>query len=126
MDEDEDEAVNRMRAADPAAGAEPDGERLAGLTKEHRADELAARRERRAPRWAAVAAVTAGALVVGGAGFGLGRATDEPAPQADVARTEVPAIAPQCPSEDGSMAAADMYFPPRLRGTHHLHRAGAE
>ncbi|MBD8061776.1 hypothetical protein [Oceanitalea stevensii] len=107
---DEDEAVARVRGADPAAGAEPDGERLAALTDERRADELAARRARRGPRWAAVAAVAAGALVVGGgAGFGIGRATEEPPTTADAVASapderRAAAAAPE------SMSSADMSY----------------
>src|SRR5690625_1555881 len=78
---DEDEAVKRMRAADPAAGSEPDAERLADLTAQRRGDELAGRRERRSPRWAAVAAVAAGAVLPGGGlGYGPGRAPHGPPP----------------------------------------------
>ncbi|WP_454085072.1 hypothetical protein [Georgenia sp. Marseille-Q6866] len=106
---DEDEAVARVRGADPAAGAEPDGERLAALTDERRADELAARRARRGPRWAAVAAVAAGALVVGGgAGFGIGRATDDPVSDvAAVAPAErsAAADAPESMSSSGAPSA---------------------
>ncbi|TNC16930.1 hypothetical protein FHE66_12825 [Georgenia sp. 311] len=106
---DEDEALARLRAADPAAGAEPDAERLAERTAEHRGDELAARRERRTPRWAAVAAVAAGALVVGGAGFGIGRAaTDAPAPQAGTGQV---ATTPETMAGGGeARASADMSF----------------
>lgn len=81
---DEDRAVERMRAADPAAGATPEEDRLVELTVQRRGDELADRRARRSPRWAAVASVAAAALVVGGgAGYGLGRSAEEPAPSAD-------------------------------------------
>lgn len=85
---DEDRAVERMRAADPAAGATPDADRLVELTVQRRGDELAERRARRGPRWAAVAAVTTAALAVGGgAGYGLGRSAEEPVPSADTAST---------------------------------------
>lgn len=109
---DEDEAVARVRGADPAAGAEPDGERLAALTDERRADELAARRARRGPRWAAVAAVAAGALVIGGgAGFGIGRATEDPATTADgAAPLERTAAADVPESMSSAGAAADMSY----------------
>lgn len=119
---DEHEAVARMRAADPAAHAEPDAERLAHRTAVHRGDELAARRERRAPRWAAVAAVTAGALVVGGAGFGLGRGTADSPVQADGAATTAeseglgsPEIMMGEERADGGMAT-DMAFAPGYGG----------
>ncbi|MEE6281938.1 hypothetical protein [Georgenia sp. MJ170] len=70
-----DEAVERLRASDPAGSAEPDAGRLEQLTTERRGDELAARRDRQPRRWASVAAVAAGALVVGGTGFGIGAVT---------------------------------------------------
>ncbi|MFC4556235.1 hypothetical protein [Georgenia faecalis] len=113
----EEDAVARLRAADPGAGAQPDADRLARRTAALRhgdadgpgavpegVDELAPRRRRRQP-WAAVAAVAASALVVGGVGFGLGRTTT-PAIEADGTTSEgmrggaaeVPAIAAQ---EDG-------------------------
>ncbi len=113
---DEDEAVERMRAADPAAGARPDADRLAELTAQRRGDELAARPERRAPRWAAGAAVAAGAVVLGGAaGYGLGRAGDDPPQtQADVrVEGEAPTIAMRGGSATAeSMAATDMAIYP--------------
>ncbi|PYF99507.1 hypothetical protein SAMN05216184_10619 [Georgenia satyanarayanai] len=108
---DEDEAVSRVRGADPAAGAEPDGGRLAALTAERRGDELAARRAR--PRWAAVAAVAAGALVVGGAGYGIGRATEGPA--ADTTAT-APAGRTAVGESTESMSSADTSFPGGLGG----------
>ena len=118
---DEDEAVKRMRAADPAAGSEPDAERLADLTAQRRGDELAGRRERRSPRWAAVAAVAAGAVVLGGAvGYGLGRAGDDPPQtQADVrvdsGEAEGPAIAMRGGSATTeSMATTDMALYPGM------------
>ncbi|MFK4788282.1 hypothetical protein [Microbacterium sp. ZW T5_56] len=70
----EDEAMARLRAADPAAGVEP----VSGFVERVVADtsaesptpvaDLSAERERRRPRWLAVAAVAASLLVVGGAG----------------------------------------------------------
>lgn len=104
---DEDEAVARVRGADPAAGAEPDGERLAALTAERRADELAVRRARRGPRWAAVAAVAAGALAVGGgAGFGIGRATEDPV--AGTTTAEAPGERTAAADVPESMSSADI------------------
>ena len=105
---DEDEAMARLRAVDPAAGAEPDAERLAERTAERRGDEIAVRRERRTPRWVAVAAVTAGALVVGGAGFGIGRAADAPPTGSD---TDLVATAPEIMTGGGeARASADTAF----------------
>src|SRR5690606_41684134 len=129
---DEHEAVARMRAADPAAHAEPDAERLADRTAVHRGDELAARRERRAPRWAAVAAVTAGALVVGGAGFGLGRGTADSPVQADGAATTAESEGLGSPEimmgegrADGGMAT-DMAFAPGYGGPPTLPAPGGQ
>lgn len=77
---DHDEALERLRAADPARGLEPDLAHLRSAVDARLAapsarpvDELALRRVPR--RWFAVAAVAAGALVVGGTGFGLGSIT---------------------------------------------------
>ncbi len=113
---DEDEAVARLRASDPAAEAEPDAERLAERTAQRRGDELANRRARRSPRWVTVAAVAAGALVVGGVGFGIGRASDgEPASQAegDSHLATFPGTATEeAPAEGSPMAAADMAIAP--------------
>ncbi len=86
-----DEAFDRLRAADPAAHLAPDtvaldaavrsrvgGEGLGASTDaSNRAvvpgDELAGARARRRPnRWVAVAAVAAGTLAVGSAGYALG------------------------------------------------------
>lgn len=69
----EEVAVARLRAADPAAAAEPDVVALRAAVEERRVasppDELAARRLRRLTTWPArAAAVAAAALVVGGAG----------------------------------------------------------
>ncbi|WP_413452002.1 hypothetical protein AA0Y32_13160 [Georgenia phoenicis] len=113
---DEDEAVERTRAADPGAGAEPDGERLAALTGERRADELAARRSR--PRWAAVAAVAAGALLVGGgAGFGIGRTSETPPGDQTAVASWAPATEPEVATGGAadepaqSMSAAESSVP---------------
>jgi hypothetical protein len=71
----------RLQAADPAAGAEPDLARLTAavaaqtgvtLAPPAPADELAARRTRRAPRWLQVAAAVAGVAVIGGGSYAYG------------------------------------------------------
>lgn len=76
-----DEALDRIRAADPARALEPDLPHLrvsvaarvaADDGADRPADHLAARRTRR--RWPLVAAAAASALVIGGVGFALGRA----------------------------------------------------
>lgn len=73
-------AVDRLRAADPAAGAAPDAVALRAAVEDRRRgaphDELAARRLRRLTSWPArAAAVAAAALVVGGGGgYALGAA----------------------------------------------------
>ncbi|WP_298459121.1 hypothetical protein [uncultured Cellulomonas sp.] len=89
-----DPAFDRLRAADPAARLDPDLDALEtavrarldsgdGLALSGGPDQLAAaRRARRPSRWAAVAAVAAGTLVVGSAGYALGERADvdDPAP----------------------------------------------
>ena len=73
--EEPDPALDRLRAADPAGGAEPDRVALQAAVQARVAapvDELAALRARRGRRWLSVAAVAAGALVIGGTGFALG------------------------------------------------------
>lgn len=68
-----DEALARLRAADPAAGLEPDHEALRRAVTERAGtvDELAVRR-RRSARTLQVAAAGAGALAIGLSGFALG------------------------------------------------------
>ncbi|NUU18813.1 hypothetical protein HP550_16290 [Cellulomonas humilata] len=103
----EDVAFARLQAADPAAGSEPNLPALyaavaegTGIAVTAPQDELAARRNRRAPRWITIAAAVAGVAVIGGGSyaFGLNNAppavTAEPAislgqaPGAEVARDE--------------------------------------
>jgi len=71
-----DPVLDRLRAADPAAGAEPDLAVLDAAVRARRADptdELATARARRGRwTWWPVAAVAASALVFGTAGFALG------------------------------------------------------
>ncbi|WP_456826757.1 hypothetical protein [Cellulomonas sp. P5_E12] len=75
-----DVAFARLQAADPAAGTEPDlASVLAAVSARtevelatHPADELAARRNRRAPRWLTVAAAVAGVAVVAGGSYAYG------------------------------------------------------
>jgi hypothetical protein len=76
--EEADPALAQLRAADPAGGAEPDRAALAAAVQARLAapaDELAALRARHPRRWLTVAAVAAGALVIGGTGFALGSGT---------------------------------------------------
>ncbi|MBO3100827.1 hypothetical protein [Cellulomonas fengjieae] len=75
----DDTAFARLQAADPAAGATPDVPALYAAVTERTgvpvaapADELAARRSRRAPRWLQVAAAVAGVAVIGGGGYAYG------------------------------------------------------
>lgn len=78
----DDEAIARLRAADPAADAEPDATTLRGTVDARigaqapGVDELAARRSRRWTSWPArLAGVAAATLVVGmGGGYALGSA----------------------------------------------------
>lgn len=93
-----DAAVARLRAADPAAGAEPDVSALRATVDERRLagaqvgaspsagrDDLAAARARRWSRWAPLAGAAAAALVVGtGGGYAIGAAGDAPEPAAGV------------------------------------------
>lgn len=79
------EALARLRAADPARAVEPDLTTLRSVVDARIAadatatDDLAARRGRRRRLWPAVAAAAAGVLVVGAAGYGLGRQAAPPA-----------------------------------------------
>lgn len=76
---DEDDVLARVRDADPAREVEPDvvalraavDARIAAEQAAGAEDELAARRRRR--RWPVIAAAAAGVLVVGTAGYGVGR-----------------------------------------------------
>jgi hypothetical protein len=94
----EDAAVARLRAADPAAGVEPDAvalrsavdERLSADAQAAVPDELAARRARRWTSWPArIAGVAAAALVVGGGGgYAIGAAgSADQGPTAEAAIT---------------------------------------
>ena len=73
MSKDHSEAFDRLRAADPAAGLEPDHAvlRRAVAARGDVVDELAGRR-RRSGRVLQVAAASAGALAIGVSGFALG------------------------------------------------------
>lgn len=121
-----DEAVARLRAADPAAGAEPDVSALRATVDERRLtptagttagatagataaprDDLAAARARRWSRWAPLAGAAAAALVVGtGGGYALGAAGDAPEPAAGVISLGTPAGTGGGPemATDGAMA----------------------
>src|SRR5690606_41696413 len=72
------EAFDRLRAADPAAGLEPDHDALrkAVAARADVVDELAARRRR--PRALQVAAASAGALATGVGGFARGGGVPPP------------------------------------------------
>ncbi|MFH5821514.1 hypothetical protein [Georgenia sp. AZ-5] len=97
------DAVDRLRAADPAAGARVDLDRLRAAVDARMAGDapaatptappaLADRRARARRGWARVAAVAAGVAVVGAAGFGLGRTTGETAVPGDTAGGAEPAL----------------------------------
>jgi len=91
----DEEIFDRLRAADPAVGSQPDLTRLRAAVDARIAappaagnvTPLAPARARRVT-WLRMAAVAAAALVVATAGFGLGRSTGGPAP------TAAPAAAP--------------------------------
>ncbi|MDM7830403.1 hypothetical protein [Cellulomonas edaphi] len=79
--ENDQNALDAVRAADPAAGSAPDLARLHAALAESTGvqlgdDELAARRSRRTPRWIQVAAAVAGVALVGGGGYALGNQRD--------------------------------------------------
>lgn len=79
---DTDVAFARLQAADPAVGSEPDLARLTAAVSERTGvdvtstaapvDELAARRNRRSPRWLQVAAAVAGVAIIGGGSYAYG------------------------------------------------------
>lgn len=127
----DDAALDRLRAADPAAGETPDVAAIEAAVRERAPeafagtpagtgavgaavvelpvvpDELAARRRRRAPLL--VAAAVAGVLVVGGGGYALGAAgtgagsvSDEQAPTTALAPIQLGSSA-----QEESAAAAD-------------------
>jgi hypothetical protein len=124
-DPEEDEALARLRDADPARAVEPD---LAGLRAHvdarlaqpdaapsvlpaappppaNGADELAARRARR-HRWPLVAAAAAGVVVVGSAGYGAGR-LGNPGPGDEVITlAQAPSQGPAA-AEGGGVGAAE-------------------
>ena len=133
---DSDDVMARLRAADPAAGAELDLERTWAVARERAAqpgvvvDEVAAARERRNKTWLVrVASVAAGALVFGGAGYAVGHAgtgtqhssgsttlagKGNPAPASAGSGTVSGALAPggaaQSASGAGRPSAADSSF----------------
>ncbi|MDC7120316.1 hypothetical protein OMK64_02060 [Cellulomonas fimi] len=119
----DDVAFARLRAADPAAGVEPDTARIraavaasvgdaSGGTAEETVDvvsvpdELGAARARRSrTRWLAVAAAVAGVAVVGGGGFAAGVAAQgDGGSSADLAAA--PAMSLEQPSAARDMASA--------------------
>ena len=133
---DSDDVMARLRAADPAAGAELDLERTWAVARERAAqpgvvvDEVAVARERRNKTWLIrVASVAAGALVFGGAGYAVGHAgtgtqhssgsttlagKGNPAPASAGSGTVSGALAPggaaQSASGAGRPSAADSSF----------------
>lgn len=91
----EEEILERLRAADPAAGVRTDRARLRRAVDARigaaTVTPLVPARSRRS-RLLAVAAVAAGALVVGAAGFGMGRGTAHPVATTEGGRAGEPAI----------------------------------
>ncbi|BDO43530.1 hypothetical protein [Cellulomonas sp. NTE-D12] len=122
----DDPAFDRLRAADPAAGAAPDADRLAatlraatgvdvgrtdGATGSGPAAEVARRRWRpaAAPRWLQIAAAVAALAVVGGGAYALGGRTGG---SSTAGATPLPAIALGGPQVGGPQrAGADMAAP---------------
>ncbi|MCU1432829.1 MAG: hypothetical protein JWP95_1934 [Actinotalea sp.] len=107
-----DALVERLRAADPAAGAAPDRTALRAAVDERvaagRTDELAAARARRWTSWPArVAGVAAAALVIGGGGgYAVGAASEQDPPAAAEEMTAADAGAGDSPAEEGSAGTA--------------------
>ncbi|NMR20383.1 hypothetical protein [Cellulomonas fimi] len=108
-----DAALERLRASDPAVGAEPDTRSLDAAVRSRVAsppaaerpvagttDELAVARARRGrSRWVPAAAVAAGALVFGSAGYALGSAGEDETPSAAPAITLQGMTAGAAPSQ---------------------------
>ena len=131
--EPDDEAFARLRAADPAAGVEPDLARVrAALTdatadgtatsaaaaagddhvvvEEITVDELGAARARRRPaRWLQVAAAVAGVVVIGGAGYVAGdaaRGGGETGTAAPAIALQDPAVGPEAARDSAGSTAS--------------------
>jgi hypothetical protein len=110
---DADEAVARLRAADPARAVEPDLTSLrpavdARIAADAAAtDDLVARRAGRRRLWPAVAAAAAALLVVGAAGYGLGHQSAPPADQViSLAQGGAAATQSETRTGDGGAVAA--------------------
>jgi len=90
---DSDDVMERLRAADPAAGADLDLEQTWATVRARTAltdgsadvvDDLAAARARRNKTWMVrVASVAAGAVLFGGGGYAIGHAGNDGAPSAE-------------------------------------------
>ena len=112
-DDHELDPIERLRAADPAAGVEPrDGfadEVVARATAEPTAEgapvaDLGSERARRRPRWLPIAAVAASIAVVGAIGYGVGASTGGATNLADGA---APPISLQTSEGSGGAAETD-------------------
>lgn len=103
----QDEAFARLRASDPAAGAELDRDRLRHevdrriTAPAEGGDAVVLPLRRRPARWLQVAAAVAGVAVVGGAGFWAGRGSDPTVTAA------APAISLEQQTASGQSLAAD-------------------
>lgn len=114
-DDNELDAVARLRAADPAAGVEPRAgfvdEVLARTSSESSASaapatqaaapvtDIASERARRRSRWLPIAAVAASIAIFGGAGYAVGATTGGPATGGDT--TVADGAAPPIPMQGG-------------------------
>lgn len=126
------EAFDRLRAADPAAGLEPDHDALrkAVAARADVVDELAARRRR--PRALQVAAASAGALAIGVGGFALGGgfapslvAGAESGSGSDSAASAAPAITLDGAADSPSAAMPEMATEGPAMGGGEAGRTGA-
>lgn len=111
---DDDAAFQRLRAADPARGTNPDLTAVyASVTaatgvpvaeETILVDELSARRARRTPMWLQAAAVVAGIAVIGGGSYALGGANAETPPTAAPAMTLADGSRESSAGDDVAMA----------------------
>ncbi|WP_448631189.1 hypothetical protein [Cellulomonas soli] len=124
-----DEAFDRVRAADPAAGATADLDRLAATARDRAGlapsegvaatdspdgvtEELAEVRvlapARRPARWLQIAAAVAGVAVIGGGGYAIGASGRDATSGASLADAAAPAISLQNATGAGDQAATGL------------------
>lgn len=116
MNDDQRDPIERLRAADPAAGVEPRDGFAAEVVARAAADtaagspvaDLTAERARRRPRWLPYAAVAASLAVVGAVGYGIGATTGR---ATDLADGAAPPISLQSPSDAATGATEQEIMP---------------